>query len=105
MALAIPLGLIGSGRTSRARGPVVGVVLIVLYEKVSGFGQNLAGAGAISPAQGIWLPYACLALLTWALFNHFSGDRKRTFLNSPARLVRRLAAPRRGSRNAKETAS
>lgn len=60
--LALPLGLMGQGRTGKATGLILGVVLLVLYEKSLGFAESLAATGTVSAFPAIWLPWLVLAL-------------------------------------------
>lgn len=81
--LAVPLGLLGLGRTGRAYGIVVGVVLLVLYQKVVGFAEEFAEAGSVSPWLAMWGPFAGLLLLTVVLTWHraeASGRDLQTWL-------------------------
>ena len=69
MALAVPLALLGSGRTGQAYGFVVGVAVVILYQKILGFGESFSEEGVLSPWIGLWGPYGLLvgvtALLLW----------------------------------------
>jgi lipopolysaccharide export system permease protein len=79
-ALAVPLALLGGGRTGRAYGLVIAVALLVLYEKVLGFAQAFAADGAVPAWLALWLPFAVLLALAWALLRHASeaGGRSLT---------------------------
>ena len=101
--LAIPLGL-GGGRTRRGYGIVVGLVVLVIYQKLLEFGGAYASLGTISPWLGLWLPLALFGAGGGALF----GLASRGGLSSPVdgfmdRLIEageRLAAlPRRWRTN------
>lgn len=59
--LAIPLALIGQGRTGRALGIIIGVIGLVAYEKILGFGEAFAADGSISPILSLWVPFLILA--------------------------------------------
>lgn len=65
--LAVPMGLLGSGRTGRAYGFIVGLFLVVLYEKVLSFGESFVAVGSMSPWLALWLPLAVFALLSGGL--------------------------------------
>lgn len=65
--LAIPLALIGGNRGGRAYGLGVGLVVLVLYQKLLGFGQALAGSGKISPLVSLWGPWLLLLMAALAL--------------------------------------
>ena len=65
--LAIPLGL-GSGRTRRGYGIVVGLVTLVIYQKLLEFGGAYASLGSISPWLGLWLPLALFGAGSGGLF-------------------------------------
>lgn len=62
--LAIPLGLLGRGRTGTASGLAIGVILLVLYEKTLGFAASFAAKGQISAFIGIWSVWLGLILFT-----------------------------------------
>jgi len=67
--LAAPLALLGRGRTGRAYGLGLGVVIVVLYEKVLSFAENFAAVGALPAPLALWGPFAALTLLAafWLL--------------------------------------
>ena len=65
--LAIPLGL-GSGRSRRGYGIVVGLVALVIYQKLLEVGGASASLGSISPWIGLWLPLALFAAASAGLF-------------------------------------
>lgn len=96
--LAVPLALLGSGRTGRAYGLVLGIALLVLYEKVLGFAEAFAADGAVPAWIGLWVPFAGLAALTWVLMHHASeahGRRLRLWLlgrSAPRRPATGIAA-------------
>jgi len=89
--LAFPLALLGSGRSGKAYGTGIGVVLIVIYHKFLGFGETLVANGTLSPWIGLWVPWIFLILLTVIFFYQFAGDRKK----STRGILRRF--PARGS--------
>lgn len=68
--LAIPLGLFGSGRMGHAYGIVIGVAMLVLYQKLVGFAEAFVEAGRVPAALGLWTPFAGLLLLTALLVWH-----------------------------------
>jgi lipopolysaccharide export system permease protein len=68
--LAVPLGLMGSGRTGRAYGLVLGMILLVLYQKVVGFAEEFAHAGSVAPWLAMWGPFTALLLLASVLTWH-----------------------------------
>ena len=65
--LAIPLGL-GGGRARRGYGIVVGLVVLVVYQKLLEFGSAYAALGVISPWLGLWLPLVLFGAGSAALF-------------------------------------
>ena len=65
--LAVPLALLGAGRAGRAYGLVVGLFLVVLYQKLLGFGESFVSVGSLSPWLAIWLPFAGFAGLSIVL--------------------------------------
>jgi len=75
--LAIPLGLAGGGRGGKARGLAVGVVVLVLYEKLLGLGHAAAELGRVSPWIGLWLPWAALVAAAAICLHCLCGDRVR----------------------------
>lgn len=66
--LAVPLALMGRGRTGKATGFVVGMVLLVLYEKILGFGEAFVVSGQASPFTALWLPLFVLSVMSIAFF-------------------------------------
>jgi len=73
-ALALPMALMGQGRSARAAGLVVGPGLLLLFEKTAHFGEVMAETGQVSPWVGIWLPFLGLAVLTVLAYRWFSAD-------------------------------
>jgi lipopolysaccharide export system permease protein len=61
MLLAVPLALLGRGRGGRAYGIVIGIVLLVGYEKILSLGQAYVSGGQLSAIAGLWGPFAALA--------------------------------------------
>lgn len=65
--LAIPLSLIGGNRGGKAYGIGLGIVVLVLYEKLLGFGEALAASGKISPLLSLWGPWLMMGTVTFGL--------------------------------------
>ncbi len=65
--VAIPFGL-STGRAGRSAGVVLGLVVLVVYEKSVKLGASLGGEGAIPVWLGTWTPFACLAVFGTFLF-------------------------------------
>jgi lipopolysaccharide export system permease protein len=65
--LAVFLAL-GRRRSDRFAGFAVGIIGLIVYERVIDFGKNVAEAGQISPWVGLWLPFLVFALLCVGLF-------------------------------------
>ena len=89
--LATPLALIGRGRGGRASGIAVAVVVFIVYQKLSGLGQNMAEDGKIDPLVGLWLPWLALLVLTVFLFHRYSGDNGRSVFEIIAGRLRQSA--------------
>lgn len=62
--LAVPLGLMGQGRTGQAFGFIIGVVVLVLYEKILGFGEAFASTGQYSVYLTLWPSLFILTFVT-----------------------------------------
>ena len=94
--LAVPFGL-SAGRIGRSAGVVAGLVVLVVYQKSVKLGATLAGQGAVSVGLGIWLPFACLALVGAVLFARAACSVSEPPLNVVSRhaedLFRRLVRP------------
>lgn len=60
--LAVPLALIGRRRTQKAQGMIIGVVFLISYEKILGFGESLTQAQNISPWLALWMPVLIVTL-------------------------------------------
>lgn len=83
--LAVPLALLGRGRSNKAYGFVIGIVLLVLYQKVLGTGESYGKLGELPPDIAAWGPCLVLGLLAAALFHWLGGDRDQS--------IRRAARP------------
>ncbi len=59
--LAVPLAL-GGGRGGQSYGIVIGMLILVVYEKVVKFGESMADLGHVTPWFGLWLPFAVFAM-------------------------------------------
>jgi lipopolysaccharide export system permease protein len=94
--LAVPLGLLGSGRTGHAYGIVIGIAVLVLYQKLVGFAEAFVQAGTLPAALGLWTPFAGLllatGLLTWHRAEGAARDL-RTWLRRRTRAPRPAARP------------
>lgn len=62
---AVPLALLGLGRTSKASGVVLGAVLLVLYQKILGVGESYAAHGSMSVWLVLWAPFLAFGLGGW----------------------------------------
>lgn len=72
--LAIPLALIGGNRGGRAYGLGIGLVILILYQKILGFGQALAGSAKLPTLLALWGPWFMMllaVLLLLAYRNYF----------------------------------
>jgi lipopolysaccharide export system permease protein len=76
-ALALPLALIGQGRSARASGLALGLVVLVLFEKTARLGKVMAESERLSPWIGLWVPWFALIALAMLAHRQFSGDRGR----------------------------
>ncbi len=99
--IAVPLGA-QPRRGGRAAGSLLAVVLIATYYLLSVMGAGLARQGSVTPATGIWIADAVLALIGLALLprmEQFRGEsrwlRPSSFLRSRRRLMRRRRAQAR----------
>ena len=93
--LAVSLG-IASRRERKSLTVGVGLVLLVLYHYVLQLGYGFAGIGRISPAVGLWLPFAIFTLGSLWAFSA-AGRRPEGNLLSDT-LIRLEAALRLGGR-------
>lgn len=75
--MALPLALIGQGRSARAGGLAVGLVVLIVFEKTARLGKVMAESDRIPAWLGLGVP--CLGLLVLAVlaYRWFSGDLER----------------------------
>ena len=62
---AVPLALLGMGRTGKASGIILGIMLIVFYEKLLGLGESYAAHGTMSVWLALWGPLFALGIGGW----------------------------------------
>lgn len=65
--LAVPLAL-GGGRRGQTYGIVVGLIVLIVYEKLLDVGHAMSAVGEISPWLSLWLPLAAMAIGSSILF-------------------------------------
>jgi lipopolysaccharide export system permease protein len=65
--LAIPLAL-GRGYGRRSYGVVVGLLALIVYQKLLQFGESFSALGHISPYLGLWLPLLVFGGVSTVLF-------------------------------------
>jgi lipopolysaccharide export system permease protein len=65
--LAVPLAL-GGGRGGQSYGIGVGLLVLIVYEKLLQFGESMVEDGHFSPWLGLWLPFGIFTLLSCYLF-------------------------------------
>lgn len=94
--LAIPLA-VGQGRTRRSYGIVIGLLVLVVYQKVLQFGASFTALGHVSPWIGLWLP--CAVLFAGSAYLFF-GASFRVASDPLGPLVRAGAAIAAGIRGA-----
>ena len=75
---AVPLALIGGGRTGKAGGLVLGAVLLVLYEKLLGFGEAYVANGSINAALALWLPWLTLGVSGWVAVHYKMPEKLKS---------------------------
>lgn len=90
--LALPLALMGQGRSARASGLGIGLVVLLLFEKTARLGQVMAENEQLSPWIGVWIPWLGLLLVALLAYLRFSGDLARPLRRTNA--TRRLIACR-----------
>ncbi|MFV0338766.1 MAG: LptF/LptG family permease [Chthoniobacterales bacterium] len=76
-ALGLVLGLLGQGRSAKARGLALGLVILVLFEKTSRLGKIMVENDQLSPWIGIWGPEFLLLIIALLAYRFFSGDHPR----------------------------
>jgi lipopolysaccharide export system permease protein len=88
--LGIPLAL-GRRRSERSFGLAVGILVLIIYNQVLDFGENVAETGAIGPVLGLWLPVIVFASASVCMFRRASERLPRTLgygtVSLPASLV------------------
>lgn len=62
---AVPLALLGMGRTSKATGIILGGMLFVFFEKLIGLGESYAAHGGMSVWLVLWGPFFVMGLSGW----------------------------------------
>ena len=62
LLLSLPLALLGTGRRGRAYGLVLGIMLMIFYDKLLGFGEAAAAKGRVPLLLGLWGPLTLLAV-------------------------------------------
>lgn len=65
--LAAPLAL-GGRRGGQTYGIVIGLIVLIVYEKVLDFGRAMTAVGEISPWLGLWAPLVALGIGSAILF-------------------------------------
>lgn len=66
--LAAPLGFV-TRRSSQSFGVVLGILLLLTYQKVLEFGEAYAAVGGMPAATALWTPFVLFALFTLSLFH------------------------------------
>ena len=74
--LGIPLAL-GRRRTERSFGLAIGILVLIIYNQVLDFGENVSETGAIGPFVGLWLPFLGFASASVWVF-HRASERLPT---------------------------
>lgn len=100
--LALPLA-IGSRRAQRSSGIGLGLVILIVYNKVLSAGENMTAYNGISPLIAQWLPFALFAAFSLALFLRAAftvsqGSRVDEFLARVAAAMRAFRERRRQNR-------
>jgi lipopolysaccharide export LptBFGC system permease protein LptF len=75
---ALPLALIGTGRTGKAGGIILAAALFILYEKILGLGEAYAANGAAQIWLALWAPFAALGLGGWLFMRHKIPEKLKT---------------------------
>ncbi len=65
--LAVPLAL-GDARRGQSYGLAVGLILVVVYEKVVRLGESMADNGDMGVVPALWVPFFVFALLSVVLW-------------------------------------
>jgi len=99
--LALPLS-IGSQRAQRSSGIALGLVILIVYNKVLSAGEHMTALNQISPLVSQWLPFAIFAafsslLFCRAAFTVSQGSRVDEVLAHVAAALRALRDRRRQS--------
>ncbi|MFQ5971608.1 MAG: LPS export ABC transporter permease LptF [Alphaproteobacteria bacterium] len=80
--LAISLAL-GYRRSNNFYGVAIGGLILVGYNELLSFGENLVESGSVPTVVGLWLPFAafaCVSLWTFLRIAHCVPRRQRTAL-------------------------
>ncbi|MFQ5784860.1 MAG: LptF/LptG family permease [Alphaproteobacteria bacterium] len=95
--LAVPLGL-ASGRRFRSYGIAVGLLALIVYQKLLLFGESLVALGTVPPWLGLWLPFATFVSgSAYLFFRARSGLVDDQFFALVEDIWRIVAPPRRQS--------
>jgi lipopolysaccharide export system permease protein len=70
--IGIPLAL-GRRRSDRSYGLAIGILVLIVYNQVLDFGENIAETGAIGPVVGLWLPFLAFTSVSVWLFRRASA--------------------------------
>ena len=71
--LAFPLGL-SNNRTGQFAGVMLGVVILVVYDKAVEMGAAMTALGSASPWFAIWLPFVLMTSLAALLFSAINAQ-------------------------------
>lgn len=74
--MGIPLAL-GRRRSERSFGLAIGILVLIIYNQVLDFGENVSETGAIGPFVGLWLPFLGFASASVWMF-HRASERLPT---------------------------
>lgn len=83
--LGIPLAL-GRRRSERSFGLAVGLLVLIIYNQVLDFGENVTETGAIGPLVGLWLPVLAFASASVWMFRRASERLPSTLGHGTASL-------------------